>query len=264
VYFALPGRRRLALANLGVAFPAMAEDERRRVCRGSFQHLGLMFVELCKAMTMPPEQTMAGITVVGLEHLKDAIAKHGRALVLTAHLGNWELMALGHELTGVPTTVVIRPLDADWLDVMAGQLRRRTRIELIDKRAALRPVLAALNRGRMVAILLDQNASRREGVFVSFFGRPASTSKSMAVLAVRTRTPIVPIFIYRERLGEHRAVIHPSFYGDGAGDSEQAVAEITQRCTSTIEAAIMVAPDQWLWVHNRWRTRPPSSAEPRS
>jgi Kdo2-lipid IVA lauroyltransferase/acyltransferase len=91
VYFVLPGRRRLALANLGVASPAMAEDERRRVCRGSFQHLGLMLVELCKAMTVPPEQTMAGITVVGLEHLKDAIAKHGRALVLTAHLGNWEL-----------------------------------------------------------------------------------------------------------------------------------------------------------------------------
>ncbi len=208
-----------------------------------------MFVELCKAMTVPPEETMAGITVVGLEHLTDAIAKHGRALVLTAHLGNWELMALGHELTGVPTTVVIRPLDADWLDVMAGELRRRTKIEL-------------LNRGRMVAILLDQNASRREGVFVSFFGRPASTSKSMAVLAVRTRTPIVPIFIYRERLGEHRAVIHPSFYSDGAGDSEQAVAEITQRCTSTIESAITVAPDQWLWVHNRWRTRPPATAEP--
>jgi KDO2-lipid IV(A) lauroyltransferase len=168
-------------------------------------------------------------------------------------------MALGHELTGFPTTVVVRPLDADWLDVIAGRLRRRTKIELVDKRAALRPVLAALNRGRMVAILLDQNASRREGVFVSFFGQAASTSKSMAVLAVRTRSPIVPIFIYRERLGEHRAVIHPSFFSDGDGDSEQAIAGITQRCTSTIEAAITVAADQWLWVHNRWRTRPASS-----
>ena len=247
------------MANLAIAFPAMPQGERRRVCRGSFRHLGMMFVELCKAMTVPPEQTMAGITVVGLEHLKEAMSRHGRALVLTAHLGNWELMALGHELTGFPTTVVVRPLDADWLDVIAGRLRRRTKIELVDKRAALRPVLAALNRGRMVAILLDQNASRREGVFVSFFGRAASTSKSMAVLAVRTRTPIVPIFIYRERLGEHRAVIHPSVFGDGGGDTEQAIAEITQRCTSTIEAAIMVAPDQWLWVHNRWRTRPSAS-----
>ena len=260
----LASRRRLAMANLRVAFPTVSEDERRRVCRGSFRHLGLMLVELCKAMTVPPEQTMAGMTVVGLEHLKEAMSGHGRALVLTAHLGNWELMALGHELTGFPTTVVVRPLDSDWLDVIAGRLRRRTKIELVDKRAALRPVLAALNRGRMVAILLDQNASRREGVFVSFFGRAASTSKSMAVLAIRTRTPIVPIFIYRERLGEHRAVIHPAFFSDGGGDTEQAIAEITQRCTSTIEDAIKVAPDQWLWVHNRWRTRRPSSEGARS
>ena len=108
-----------------------------------------MFVELCKAQSVPLEQTMAGITVVGLEHLKEAMAAHGRVLVLTAHLGNWELMALGHQLTGFPTTVVVRPLDADWLDVMAAQLRQMSGIELVDKRAALRPVLAALNRGRM-------------------------------------------------------------------------------------------------------------------
>lgn len=252
------------MANLRTAFPEMAEAERRRVCRRSFQHLGLMFVELCAVLTIPIEQIMAGITIVGLEHLKDAMAKHGRMLVLTAHLGNWELLAMAHRLTGVPTTVVVRPLDLGWLDVMADRLRRRSGIELIDKRAALRPVLAALNRGRMVALLMDQNASRREGIFVSFFGRSASTSKSLAVLAVRTQTPVVPIFIYRESLGRHRAVIHPSFYRDGAGDNEEAVAELTQRCASTIEAAITVAPDQWLWVHNRWRTRPSQSAEPRA
>jgi predicted LPLAT superfamily acyltransferase len=96
------------------------------------------------------------------------MAKHGRALVLTAHLGNWELLALAHRLTGIPTTVVMRALDAAWLDVMADRLRRWSGIELVEKRAALRPVLGALNRGRMVALLLDQNASRREGVFVSF------------------------------------------------------------------------------------------------
>ncbi len=241
----------------------MAATDRRRVCRASVLHLGLMFIELCAALTAPPERILAGITVVGLEHLKDAMAKHGRALVLTAHLGNWELLALAHRMTGVPTTVVTRPLDAAWLDVMAERLRQRTGIELVDKRNALRPVLSALNRGRMVALLLDQNASRREGIFVSFFGRPASTSKSLAVLAVRTRTPVVPIFIYRERLGEHRAVIHPSFDVDATGDSEQTVAELTQRCAATIEAAITVAPGQWLWVHNRWRTQPAPSEEPR-
>ncbi|MGH7306519.1 MAG: lysophospholipid acyltransferase family protein, partial [Candidatus Rokuibacteriota bacterium] len=98
-YVALTSRRRLALANLARAFPAMSESQRRRVCRGSFQHLGLMFVELCAALTAPIEQILAGITIIGMEHLKDAMAKHGRALVLTAHLGNWELLALAHRLT---------------------------------------------------------------------------------------------------------------------------------------------------------------------
>jgi KDO2-lipid IV(A) lauroyltransferase len=262
-FVVLANRRRMAMANLEQAFPEMASADRRRVCRGSFQHLGLMCVELCAAMTATPERILAGITLVGLEHLKDAMAKHGRALVLTAHLGNWELLALAHRLTGVPTTVVMRPLDATWLDAMAERLRRRSGIELVDKRNALRPVLGALNRGRMVALLLDQNASRREGIFVSFFGRPASTSKSLAVLAVRTRTPVVPIFIYRERLGEHRVEIHPSFNVEATGDSEQAVAELTQRCAATIEAAVTVAPDQWLWVHNRWRTKPVPPEKPR-
>lgn len=241
----------------------MAEGDRRRICRGSFQHLGLMLVELCAALTAPPERILAGITVLGMEHLKDAMAKHGRALVLTAHLGNWELLALAHRLTGFPTTVVMRALDAAWLDVLADRLRRRSGIELVDKRAALRPVLGALNRGRIVALLLDQNASRREGIFVSFFGWPASTSKSLAVLAVRTRTPVVPIFIYRERVHEHRLVIYPSFGVDAVGDNEQAVAELTQRCATTIESAIAAAPDQWLWVHNRWRTQPAPHAESR-
>jgi len=262
-FVALASRRRLAMANLGLAFPEMAPADRRRVCRGSFQHLGLMFVELCAAMTAPHERILAGITLVGVEHLKDAMAKHGRVLVLTAHLGNWELLALAHKLTGIPTTVVMRPLDATWLDMLADRLRQRSGIELVDKRNALRPVLGALHRGRMVALLLDQNASRREGIFVSFFGRPASTSKSLAVLAVRTRTPVVPIFIYRERLGEHRIEIHPSFGVEAEADREQAVAELTQRCTSTIEAAVTVAPDQWLWVHNRWRTKPAPPEEPR-
>ena len=256
LFVALASRRRRALENLQLAFPRMSATDRRRVCRGSFQHLGLMLFELCAVLTAPPERILAGITVVGMEHLKDAMTKHGRALILTAHLGNWELLALAHRLTGIPTAVVMRPLDAAWFDTLADQLRRRSGIELIDKRNALRPVLSALNRGRMVALLMDQNASRREGTFVTFFGRPASTSKSLAVLALRTRTPVLPIFIYRERLGKHRIEIQPALDGQAAGDSEQTITELTQRCTTSIEAAVRVAPEQWLWVHDRWRTKP--------
>ena len=129
-------------------------------------------------------------------------------------------------------------------------------MDLIDKRAALRPVLRALGRGAMVGILLDQNAARREGVFVPFFGRPASTSKSIAVLALRTGTPIVPAFIRREDAGTHRVVVGPPLPLSPSGDVEAAIVALTARCTEAIEAAIRTTPEQWLWMHDRWRTHP--------
>jgi Kdo2-lipid IVA lauroyltransferase/acyltransferase len=257
-FLVVSSRRRVARANLDRALPDITAADRQRICRASFQHLGLMFVELCTALSRPLERTLEGITVDGLHHLRTAVGTRGSALVLTAHLGNWELLTVAHRLVGVPLSVVVRPLDAPWLDAVADRLRRKAGVELIDKRGALRPVLGALSRGRLVGILMDQNAARREGIFVSFFGQPASTSRSIAVLALRTRTPVVPIFIYREDLGRHRVVIHPALPVDGNGDEGDAVAQLTQRCTTSIEEAVGRAPEQWLWLHNRWRTRPPS------
>jgi KDO2-lipid IV(A) lauroyltransferase len=160
-------------------------------------------------------------------------------------------------------TVVARALDRPSLDAWADRLRRTTGVEVVDKRQALRPVLEALRRGRLVGVLLDQNASRREGVFVPFFGRLASTSRSIAVLALRTRTPIVPVFARRLAPGRHEITIHPELPLPPAGD-EGAIRTLTAQCTAAIEAAIRGAPDQWLWCHDRWRTRPPGeSRQPR-
>ena len=258
---ALPAWRRVALANLAVAFPALSASERRRIGRRSFQHFGVLVVELAATLARPLERTLATIRLEGLEHLRGVMAAHGRALVLTAHLGNWELLAAAHRLAGYPLSIVVRPLDSASLNMLAGRLRRKSGVELIDKRGALRPVLRALAAGRMVAILLDQNAARREGVFVPFFGRAASTSKSLAVLAVRTRTPVVPIFIRREGR-YHRVTIHPPLDPPAVNDVERAVVELTMRCTAAIEAAISQVPEQWLWAHNRWRTRPAAEARP--
>ena len=245
--------------NLALAFPALAPAARRAICRRSFQHLGVMLVELCATLARPLERTLSTITLGGLEHLRRAMEAHGRALVLTAHLGNWELLAAAHRLTGYPLAIVVRPLDSPWLDALADRLRRKAGVELIAKRGALRPVLKALAHGRMVGILLDQNAARRESVFVPCFGCPASTSKSLALLAVRTGAPVIPIFIRRDARG-HRVTIYPALPAPAATDTEHAVVELTARCTEAIEAAVREAPEQWLWIHNRWRTRPPVAA----
>jgi KDO2-lipid IV(A) lauroyltransferase len=193
----------------------------------------------------------------GGEHFKTAAAQGRGVLILTAHYGNWELLAAAHGLTGLPLSIVIRPLDHPLLDDLAARFRRRSGAELIIKRQAVREVLQALRRQRMVGVLLDQNATRAEGVFVPFFGVPASTSKGLAVLALRTGAPVVPVFLRRDpdRRG-HRmdvgAPIPPPTDGD--------VATYTATFNQVLEAAIRRAPEQWLWMHARWRTQPKEAA----
>jgi KDO2-lipid IV(A) lauroyltransferase len=188
--------------------------------------------------------------------------RHGRGLLLTAHLGNWELLTLAHRLTGFPLAIVVRRLDATWVEALVRRLRAGASVAVVDKRHAVRPVLQALRRGCMVAILLDQNATRREGVFVPFFGYPASTSRSIATFAIRTSTPVVPLFIQRQPDGRHRITIEPALVAGAGSPVEEAIIGLTRDCTLAIEQAIRRAPEQWLWMHARWRTRPAPEGEP--
>jgi KDO2-lipid IV(A) lauroyltransferase len=250
-------RRQIALENLRIAFPELSAEERRRLGRRSAQHLGMMGIELFRLLARPLEHTLRGVTSDGLEHLRAVTASHGRALILTAHLGNWEYLPAACHLTGYPLAIVVRPLDAGWLNALADEVRRKTDVVLIDKRAALRPIVTALREGRLVGVLLDQNAARSEGVFVPFFGRLASTSRSLAVLSLRTDTPVVPVFIHRERDGRHRVVVERPLEKPAARSSEAAIVELTAECTRRVEAGVRRWPDQWFWPHRRWRTRPP-------
>ena len=256
---ALPRRRRVALANVAQAFPELSVTERRRVARRGWQHLGMTVIELARLLGRPLQATLGEMTLDGLEHLQIAMAEHRGALMLSAHLGNWEYLSAAAHLTGYPLSIVVRPLDSPALDAVAARMRLKTGVELIDKRGALRPVLEALRRRRMVGVLLDQNAARRESVFVPFFGHIASTSRSLALLSIRTGAPIVPIFTAREAPGRHRVIIEPPLPRPTVNDPEQAIVEMTARCNQAIEAAIRKTPEQWLWAHDRWRTRPPVS-----
>jgi KDO2-lipid IV(A) lauroyltransferase len=254
-WFGLARRRRIALANLALAFPDLSPAEHRRIGRAAAQHLGLVAVEVCRALGKPPDRVAAAIEVVGLDHLKETMATYGRAIAVTAHLGNWELLPLACHAHGFPLSIIARPLEAAWLDTVMRRFRGAGGTEVIDKRNAARPVLDALRRGRLVAILLDQNASRREGVFVPMFGRPASTSRGAAMLAMRTGTPIVPLFTHRIAPGRHVVTVQPPVLPlDGPLDD--GIVRLTAACTAAIESAVRHAPEQWLWMHARWRTQP--------
>ena len=249
----LPRRRAVALDNLRRSFGAeRSAAEIRRLARRSFQNIGMNLVEGCCYFLRPTNVMLSRVRVEGREHLQAAVA-HGRGvLILTAHFGNWELLAAAHGLVGLPLSIVTRPLDYPPFDDLVDRFRRRSGAELIVKRQAVREVLTALRRQRMVGILLDQNATRAEGVFVPFFGSPASTSKGLALLALRTGAPVVPIFLRREPDGRHcmdvGAAVPPPEDGQ--------VATYTSTFNRVLEAAIRRAPEQWFWMHNRWRTRP--------
>ncbi len=256
-YWVLPGRRAVARENLERAFGReWSGRELDRLCRESFRHLGMTLVEACTFFFRPPSVLLSRVNVQGVDHLK-AAAAHGRGiLLLSAHLGNWELLAAAHVHTGYPASVVVRPLDSAVLDRVVTRFRERGGVEVIPKRHALRGVRDALRRGRMVGILLDQNASRREGVFVPFFGEPASTSKSLALLALWSGAPVVPVFIQRETVGSHRVTIEPALPPPATGDREEDVAAFTAAFSRVVESRIRQSPEQWFWMHRRWRTRP--------
>jgi KDO2-lipid IV(A) lauroyltransferase len=252
----LPARRRIALANLELALGGqLTAAQRRTVARASFRHLGVTALECCRLFLGAEGAMLDRVRLSGAEHVKAALAEGRGAFYLTAHFGNWELLAAAHALTGFALSVVIRPLDNPYLEALLARGRERGRVRLIAKRAAIRGVQAALARGDCVGVLLDQDAGR-QGVFVPFFGRPASTSRSLAVLALKTGAPVVPAFIRRLPGGEHEVTLEPAIPLARTGRLDEDVAVNTARFTAAIERHVRAAPEQWFWVHRRWKTRP--------
>lgn len=257
VFLSLPGRRRIARENLALAFGhELNAEQLDALCRQTFEQLGMTFVEVLGFLIPAPTFPLARIRVEGLEHLRAAMERGKGVLLLTAHFGNWELLAAAHVLSGYSLSVVARPMDSPPLDRLVTRFRRQSGFEIIAKRRSLPEVIDALRRHRMVAILLDQNVTRREGVFVPFFGRLASTSKGLALLALRTDAPVVPIFIRREAPGHHRIMIEPEIPPPRTGDREKDVLAFTAAFTRSVEEVVRRWPAQWFWVHRRWKTRP--------
>ena len=256
-FWTLPGRRAIARANLALAFGTEPGPEAlEALCRRTFQQLGMTFVEVVTFLIPAPTFPLSRIQVEGLDHLSAAMRRGKGVLLLTAHFGNWELLAAAHVLSGYALSVVARPLDSPLLDRLVTRLRSGSGFDIIAKRRALPEIIDALRRHRMVAILLDQNVTRREGVFVPFFGRLASTSKGLALLALRTEAPVVPIFIRREPHGHHRIMIEPEIPPPRTGNREKDILAFTAAFTRSVEEVVRRWPAQWFWVHRRWKTRP--------
>jgi KDO2-lipid IV(A) lauroyltransferase len=262
VVFAVAGRlRRTGLRNLEVALAERPLEERERILRKLFRNLGWQLAEFCRMERYTPENTANWIRYEGLERFLAAEAEGRGVFILTGHLGAWELSSFYHSLMGHRMGMVIRRLDNRRLDAFVNRIRCRHGNKVLHKDDFARGLLTAMRHGESVGILMDTNMTPPQGVFVDFFGTQACTASGLARVALKTGAAVVPGFLVWEE-AEGRYVLH---FGEriplpDSGHAEADVLELTQRCTSAIEAWVRRYPDQWLWIHRRWKTRPAGDA----
>jgi KDO2-lipid IV(A) lauroyltransferase len=249
--------RRLAWANLQLALGGeRSEREIRNLARSSFLHLAAAFVDLCRSQRLLREPLANIIQFEGLERA-ERIRAQGRGMILiTGHLGSWELGALASPLIGYPLQVVYRPLDNPYLDRWLVGMRCSTGNRAVPKRNALRPILSSLQGGEIVVVMMDLNTVRGEGVFVDFFGRPACTTYAPALLALRTGAAVLPILTLRQPDHRLKVVVGEEIAVSRSGDLQRDLVENTARFTKVLEGYIRAYPEQWFWPHERWKTKP--------
>ncbi len=249
--------RQVGMRNLGMVFPEKSEVERRRILRGEFTSLGRQLAELCQFPRYTKENIDDVVVYDGLENYEQAYARGKGVLFLTAHFGGWELSAFAHSLHGHWLHVVMRPMDNEFLDRMLQHYRTMHGNKVVPKDDFVRGLLAAMKSGETVGILMDTNMTPPQGVFVDFFGIPACTASGLARIALRTDAAVVPGFtIWDEALGKYRLRFDPAVELARTGDLEADIVANTQKFTKVIEDYVRKYPEQWLWVHRRWKTRP--------
>lgn len=256
--YLLHGRlRRVGRRNLELAFPEKSAAERQRILKGLFTALGRQLAEFCLFPRYSKENVERVAVYQGLENFEAARQRGKGVIFLTAHLGGWEIGSFVHSLNGNPLHVVVRALDNPYLDRLVDRYRCLHGNTTFDKQDFARGLLGALKAGETVGILMDQNMTPPQGVFVDFFGRAACTASGVARVALRTDAAVVPAFTLWDRaLGKYRVQFDPALELVRSGDEEADAISNTAAFTKVIESYARQYPEQWLWVHRRWKTRP--------
>ncbi|HEY7182452.1 MAG TPA: lysophospholipid acyltransferase family protein [Blastocatellia bacterium] len=258
----LPRLRRHAEINLRLAFPDLDERERGRIRRGVFRNLGRLLGEISQFPRLNRENISSIVVYEGLENYLSAVAEGRGVILLTGHIGAWELSVYAHSIYGYPMSFLARRIDNPLVERLAESYRARYGNRSIDKRGSVREVLKTLKSGGVVGILADLNTSREEGVFCDFFGVEACSTAGVATLALRTGAVVLPGYlIWDEKARIHRLHFEPPVETIDTGNQKEDVIANTARYAKVLESIISRHPDQWLWIHRRWRTRPEGEPE---
>lgn len=255
MYHGVRRYREVALRNLADAF-GWERQQTEAVARQTFRNIGKTLVEFLRLPVQSPEEIRRLCRLERMEYLHEALAAGRGVLVISAHYGNWELLAARAVADGIPLTVVAREADDAATNSLVNGIREDRGYRVIPRQSAPRRVLEALRRNHVVVLLMDQNTISG-GEFVPFFGRPAATVTGPAVFALRTGAAVIPAFDVRQPDDTHVGRCEPPVIPTVTGDRDEDVRALTARLTAVIEAQVRSDPTQWFWIHDRWRHRPP-------
>lgn len=254
--------RFVGFRNLELALPELPRREHEKILRGSFESLGRQMGMVSHFARFTPERLHAMVDVEGLDYLKEAQTAGRGVILFSGHFGGWELSISTFPAFGFDWNVLVRRIDNPLVENLVESLRTRLGSRTIDKKTSARGMYRLLQNAERLGILADLNSQEREGVFVDYFGIPASTATGLARLALRTNSQVLPFFtIWQEEKKRYLLkVCAPVEIPAVGGDTEENTRILTQTVTSVIEEYVRLYPDQWMWIHKRWNTRPPGEA----
>ena len=260
MYYLVPSTRKIALINLKQAFPEKSFKERKRIAKRSMKSMIMTFAEFIKSSKMSNEQILKRIKMEGIDMFDEAIHKSNRGpAVITGHIGNWEYIAFYFAIKGYNPGVIFRPLDNPKLDAYMRSWREKRGMKCIPKKGNLRDIFNLINDKKPIAFLCDQNYL--DGVFVDFFGYPAATAVGPVALAMKTKSPMIILYSLPDRYGHHKIIVDDVLYIEEKETKEETIKHNVQRYTKKLEEIIRKYPENWLWVHPRWNTRPNGEPE---
>lgn len=252
-----PKLRRVANRNFDIALPETSAAEREKLLRGTFESLGRQLGLVAHFDKFKHEDVQNLVEIVGREHFEKSYATGRGMLFFTGHFGSWEVFNLLSPAFGYPFNVVVRRIDNPKIEAFVERLRTRFDTQTIDKTVSARKMFRLLGDGALLGIMGDLNVQEREGVFVNFFGVPASTASSIAKLALATNAVVMPAFaVWNEEKQRYIVHLEPPIEYEKTGDNQADILNITQKMTDAIEVYIRRFPAQWMWIHKRWNTRP--------
>ena len=263
-YILAVGLRRTGQRNLEIAFPELSPAERHRLLRESFKSLGRLLAEFSQFPKLTTKQLRELIEYdpVGITYVRRAEAGKRGIIFLTGHIGSWEILSFGWSALEYPISFLVRPLDNHLLEEMIERIRTRFGNRAIDKKSAARQALRMLRDGGTLGILSDLNTQEFEGVFVPFFGKLACTTAGIATLALKTDSVVIPTCaVWNPRKGRYYFRADEPIEILRTGDHKKDVEVNTARFAAAVEKMVRAYPDQWLWIHKRWKTRPPGEVD---